>query len=220
MGFSNMMMAAAKSMPKSTMTQSMPSRTYSSCSTKNMWWLKNCCSFSFTKLMEICSKPLYSKISKPAMSSTAQKLAFFMVASIRVVTLDDQPLEDPVEDGTGNTSGGHGGLLAGLTLGHPLGSDLDPGLAECLEEGLWVNTKGSCGLAREGLHAHVGDLSLVVTALGLVGDATAGHNTGGQHVAVELLLLSEAQDIEGILSVEKLLIVVNGVDLGLTLGDI
>merc|ERR1719346_319292 len=33
MGFSNMMMAAAKSMPKSTMTQSMPSRTYSSCST-------------------------------------------------------------------------------------------------------------------------------------------------------------------------------------------
>merc|ERR550534_798871 len=77
MGFSNMMMAAAKSMPKSTMTQSMPSRTYSSCSTTNMWWLKNCCSFSLTKLMEICSKPLYSKISKPAMSSTAQKLAFF-----------------------------------------------------------------------------------------------------------------------------------------------
>merc|ERR550519_1466613 len=51
---------------------------------ENMWWLKNCCSFSLTKLMEICSKPLYSKISKPAMSSTAQKLAFFMVGSIRV----------------------------------------------------------------------------------------------------------------------------------------
>ena len=42
-----------------------------------MRWLKNCWSFSLTKLMEICSKPLYSKISKPAMSSTAQKLAFF-----------------------------------------------------------------------------------------------------------------------------------------------
>merc|ERR1719347_771343 len=80
MGFSNMMMAAARSMPKSTMTQSMPSLTYSSCSTTNMWWLKNCCSFSLTKLMEICSKPLYSKISKPAMSSTAQKLAFFREA--------------------------------------------------------------------------------------------------------------------------------------------
>merc|ERR1719511_84302 len=84
MGFSNMMMAAAKSMPKSTISQSIPSLTYSSCSTTNMWWLKNCWSFSFTKLMEICSKPLYSKISKPAMSSTAQKLAFFMVGSIRV----------------------------------------------------------------------------------------------------------------------------------------
>merc|ERR1719490_260846 len=84
MGFSNMMMAAAKSMPKSTITQSMPSLTYSSCSTTNMWWLKNCWSFSFTKLMEICSKPLYSKISKPAMSRTAQKLAFFMVGSISV----------------------------------------------------------------------------------------------------------------------------------------
>ena len=40
-----------------------------------MWWLKYCCSFSLTKLMEICSKPLYSNISKPAMSNTAQKLA-------------------------------------------------------------------------------------------------------------------------------------------------
>merc|ERR1719430_471978 len=84
MGFSNMMMAAAKSIPKSTMTQSIPSLTYSSCSTTNMWWLKNCWSFSFTKLIEICSNPLYSKISNPAMSSTAQKFAFLRDASIRV----------------------------------------------------------------------------------------------------------------------------------------
>ena len=46
-----------------------------------IWWLKNCWSFSLTKLMEICSNPLYSKISNPAMSSTAQKFAFFMVGS-------------------------------------------------------------------------------------------------------------------------------------------
>merc|ERR1719206_283044 len=84
MGFSNMMIAAAKSMPKSTITQSIPSFTYSSCSTTNMWWLKNCWSFSLTKLIEICSKPLYSKISNPAMSNTAQKFAFLSVASIRV----------------------------------------------------------------------------------------------------------------------------------------
>ena len=41
-----------------------------------MWWLKYCCSFSLTKLMESCSKPLYSNISKPAMSNTAQKFAW------------------------------------------------------------------------------------------------------------------------------------------------
>merc|ERR1711972_983058 len=63
-------------------------------------------------------------------------------------------------------------------------------------------------------------LSLVVTALGLVDDATAGHDGGGQHVARELLLRVKAQDVEGILGVEQLLIVINGVDLGLTLGDI
>ena len=49
-----------------------------------MWWLKNCWSFSLTKLIEICSKPLNSKISNPAMSSTAQKFAFFKVQSINV----------------------------------------------------------------------------------------------------------------------------------------
>merc|ERR1712209_12269 len=41
MGFSNMMMAAAKSMPKSTISQSIPSLTYSSCSTTNIC-RKNC----------------------------------------------------------------------------------------------------------------------------------------------------------------------------------
>merc|ERR1712213_12124 len=63
-------------------------------------------------------------------------------------------------------------------------------------------------------------LSLVVTALGLVDDATAGHDGGGQHVAGELLLRVKAQDVEGVLGVEQLLIVIDGVDLGLTLGDI
>jgi len=31
---------------------------YSSCSSTNMWWLKNCCSFSLVKLMQSCSKVL------------------------------------------------------------------------------------------------------------------------------------------------------------------
>lgn len=56
--FSISSMQAAKSIPKSMKTQSMPSFLYSSCSSTNMWWLKNCCSFSLVKLMQSCSKLL------------------------------------------------------------------------------------------------------------------------------------------------------------------
>lgn len=48
-----------KSMPKSIKVHSMPSRLYSSCSRMNMWWLKNCWSFSLVKLIHNCSNPLY-----------------------------------------------------------------------------------------------------------------------------------------------------------------
>lgn len=48
-----------RSMPKSMKVHSIPSRWYSSCSRTNMWWLKNCCSFSLVKLMQSCSNPLY-----------------------------------------------------------------------------------------------------------------------------------------------------------------
>ena len=44
-------------------------------------WLKNCCSFSLTRLMQICSKVLNSKISNPAMSRTPMNVTFFMVGS-------------------------------------------------------------------------------------------------------------------------------------------
>lgn len=57
--FSNNSTQASKSIPKSIKTQSIPSALYSSCSNTNIWWLKNCCSFSFVKLIHICSKPLY-----------------------------------------------------------------------------------------------------------------------------------------------------------------
>ena len=62
--------------------------------------------------------------------------------------------------------------------------------------------------------------SLVVAALGLELNATAGHDGGGQHVTVELLLRAEAQHIEGVLSVLQLFVVVDGVDLGLALGHV
>ncbi|CAG9786521.1 unnamed protein product [Diatraea saccharalis] len=57
--FSIKSIQASKSIPKSMNVQLMPSLLYSSCSSTNMWWLKNCCSFSLVKLMQSCSKPLY-----------------------------------------------------------------------------------------------------------------------------------------------------------------
>ena len=57
--FSISSMQAAKSMPKSIKAHSIPSLLYSSCSSTNMWWLKNCWSFSLVKLIHSCSNPLY-----------------------------------------------------------------------------------------------------------------------------------------------------------------
>ena len=57
--FSMSSMQAARSIPKSMNVHSMPSFLYSSCSSTNMWWLKNCCSFSLVKLMHSCSRLLY-----------------------------------------------------------------------------------------------------------------------------------------------------------------
>ena len=56
--FSINSMQACKSIPKSIKVHSIPSFLYSSCSSTNMWWLKNCCNFSLVKLMQSCSNPL------------------------------------------------------------------------------------------------------------------------------------------------------------------
>lgn len=49
--FSSNSIHACRSIPKSIKVHSIPSRLYSSCSRTNMWWLKNCCNFSFVKLI-------------------------------------------------------------------------------------------------------------------------------------------------------------------------
>merc|ERR1719370_2507462 len=221
MGFSNMMMAAARSIPKSTISQSMPSLTYSSCSTTNMWWLKNCWSFSLTKLMEICSQPLYSKISKPAMSSTAQKLAFFKVPSIRVSlhfsishlkTLSKMALAIPPT------------AFVACSQVWPFTTHSVPTLILGLQYAL-INGKGSTWRAP-------------ATFPGKVSGPMASHSAWSSrplvlnsmppwlitpavtHVAVELLVGAEAKDVERVLSVLELLVIIDGVDLGLALGDV
>ena len=72
----------------------------------------------------------------------------------------------------------------------------------------------------EGSFGNVFTFCLIVTTLGLELNSSAGHDTSSQHVTVKLLLFSKAKDIEGILSVFKLLVVIDGLDLGLALGDV
>ena len=63
-------------------------------------------------------------------------------------------------------------------------------------------------------------LSLVVATLGDKLDTTAAHDAGSEHVAVELLLRRELQDVEGVLGVLQLLVVVDRLDLDLALRDV
>ena len=139
-------------------------------------------------------------------------------------------------------------VLQIFTFGHPLCADLDPWLAEsldhCCGRNLESSSSFSCiirvsyymmvlmdylddvglncseGITWEGSFGNVFALSLVVTTLGLELNSSAGHDTSSQHVTVKLLLGGETKDIEGILSVLKLLVVINGSNSGLALGDI
>merc|ERR1719348_645429 len=220
MGFSNMMMAACKSIPKSTMTQSIPSLTYSSCSTTNMWWLKNCWSFSLKIDGDLFESVVLKDLESGNIEHSTEVCLLEGVINKGIVTFVDEPLEDTVKDCPGNTSSGHSSLLTGLTLDHPLSSDLDPRLAEGLEESRSLYSERCSSLSSKGLYSNVSDLSLVITTLGLINNTTAGHDTSSQDITVELLLLAETENIEGILSVEQLLVVIDGVDLGLTLRDV
>merc|ERR1719285_310738 len=220
MGFSNMMMAAAKSIPKSTMTQSMPSFTYSSCSTTNMWWLKNCCSFSFTKLMEICSKPLYSKISNPAMSSTAQKLAFFREASMRVslhLSMSHLKMRSKMALAIPPVA------MVACSQVWPLMTHSVPTLILGLQKALNM----ACGLHPKAAAAFPANVSMETSAISAWSSRPLVSYTmppqvitPAVNVAIEFLLLGEPKNIESILGVKKLLVVIDGVDLGLALADV
>ena len=72
----------------------------------------------------------------------------------------------------------------------------------------------------EGSVRNVFTFCLIVTTLGLELNASAGHDTSSQHVTVKLLLHGKTKDIEGILGVFQLFIVIDGFDLGLSLGDV
>merc|ERR1719210_3023867 len=196
----------------------MPSFTYSSCSTTNM---------VVEELLELLIDKVDGDLLEAVVLEDLEAgdvedstEVGFLQAGIDegVVALLNQPLEETVKDGPGNATDGSSGLIAGLTLGHPLGADLDPGLAEHLDHLERVDLERASCFSRESVRTNELALSLVVTTLGLELDSTTGHHTGGQHVAVKLLLVGESKHVEGILGVEELFIVVDGIDLGLALG--
>ena len=63
-------------------------------------------------------------------------------------------------------------------------------------------------------------LSLVVAAFGYELYTTAAHDASSEHVAVELLLCRELEDVECVLSVHQLFVVIDGLNLHLALGDV
>merc|ERR1719175_496073 len=128
------------------------------------------------------------------------------------ITLLNQPLEQAVKDSSCNSSNSIGSLLTGLTLGDPFSTNLDPGLAEGLDHGSRIS--------REGVRSNTLAFSLVISTLGLEFYAAKGHDSSSQHVAIKLLLLSKSKHLEGILSVFKLFIVINGFNLGFSLRHI
>ena len=57
--FSISSMVGWRSIPKSMNVHWIPSRSYSSCSRTNMWWLKNCCKRSLVKFIQSWLKPFH-----------------------------------------------------------------------------------------------------------------------------------------------------------------
>lgn len=113
-----------------------------------------------------------------------------------LVTLLDQELEDTIEDTLAESTDGVGDLILVLTLGDELGTDLDTWLKQVLVEIGAVNTE------------QLGDLltsfgsvsfSLLFATLLLESHGSHVHDSGGDLVDVLLFLLSETQDVEGLL---------------------
>lgn len=113
-----------------------------------------------------------------------------------LVTLLDQPLEETIEDTLAQSTDGVGDLLDVTALGDELVTDLDAGLEQVLVQ--------LSGIAAEQL-GHTATLLLTVLLSLLLATtllelhATHVHDSGGDPVHILLLLLGEAQNVEGLL---------------------
>ena len=75
-------------------------------------------------------------------------------------------------------------------------------------------------LTWEGGFGNVLTFCLIVASLCLELNSSTGHDTSSQHVTVKLFFRAKAKHIEGVFSVFKLLVVIDGLNLSLSLGDI
>lgn len=113
-----------------------------------------------------------------------------------LVTLLHQPLEQTIEHTLAQSADGVVHLNDVTALGHELVTDLDAGLQQVLVQLLHVSAEQG---SDTGTLIHAFSLSLLLTTTLLELHATHVHNSGGDLVHVELLLVGEAQDVEGLL---------------------
>lgn len=113
-----------------------------------------------------------------------------------LVTLLDQPFEETIEDTLAQSTDGVGDLLDVTALGDELVTDLDAGLEQVLVQLSGVAAE-QLGHTATLLFTILFSLLLATTLLEL--HATHVHDSGGDLVDILLLLLGEAQDVEGLL---------------------
>merc|ERR1711963_733535 len=135
-----------------------------------------------------------------------------------VTLLNDNP-EGSLVDGTSDTGHRVGGIGTGGALADPLGTDLQLGLAEVGDHPLAVNCEEGGDLLGDGV---VLDLSLLLLTHWheVLGHVAHVHHGSGVPVHVVLLGLREAESHEGLVSELHVLLVVNGGDSQLALGDV
>merc|ERR1712168_1199616 len=217
MGFSNMMIAAAKSIPKSTITQSMPSFTFFLLHHKHVV-VKELLKLLVDEINGYLLKSIILEDFKPSNVQHSTEVCFLeSCINKSVITLLNQPFEDTVKDSTSNTSSSTSGLLNILTLGHPLCADFNSWFAESLHHGSSINTKRSCGFTNKSVRATFRQLCLLIATLLDILNTSTCHDTSSKDIAIKFLPCLKSKDIESIFCIFKLLVVVDGRHGGFTL---
>merc|ERR1711934_647189 len=207
-----------RSMPKSTLAQSKPSRTYISCSRVNMWELK--------KLLQLLVDVVDADLLKAVVvedlkagdveDTNVGDLLHGGVTQGLVTLLHSDP-EGSLVDRTSNTRHRRSSIGTCRSLLHPLSSDLQLGLAEVGDHPLTIDAEELGNLLAIG---GVLDLSLLFLADGneVLGHVAHVHHASGVLEHFVLHLVGEAKNVKGLISKLHVLLVVDGGHSEFTLG--